>query len=52
MEAPGATLGHHRELGTHSEAVVVMAAGDSVQEDHLELEEDRMVADQGVEEDH
>ena len=46
--APGAP-GQHRELGTHSEAVLVTVAGDSV-EDQLELEEDRMVADQ--EEDH
>ena len=49
VEAPGETSGQHRELGTLSEAVLVTVAGDSV-EDLLELEEDRMVADQ--EEDH
>ena len=49
VQAPGVTLGQFRELGTLSEAVLVTVAGDSV-EDQLELEEDRMVADQ--EEDH
>ena len=41
--APGAP-GQHRELGTHSEAVLVKVAGDSVEEER-ELEEDQ-VADQ------
>ena len=49
VQALGVTLGQCRELGTLSEAVLVTVAGDSV-EDQLELEEDRMVADQ--EEDH
>ena len=48
VEAPGETLGQHRELGTLSEAVLVLVAGDSVEEE-LELEEDRTVADQGME---
>ena len=48
VEAPGTTSGQHRELGTLSEAVLVTVAGDSVEEEP-ELEEDRMEADQGME---
>ena len=48
VKALGATLEQRRELGTLSEAVLVTVAGDSV-EDQLELEEDRMRADQKVE---
>ena len=33
VEAPGETSGQHRELGTLSEAVLVLVAGDSVEEE-------------------